>query len=334
MRIGIGLSEDLPVDEQQAIAANVEALGFSSLWTNEATGRDALLVCQAWGAATTDLGVGVGVAPIWTRSPAQLAMAAASLQEATGGRFVLGLGVSHPATMDPWHDAAYGQPLAAARDTLTIVRQLIHGGTSDHDGERFSSHRFRLAIDPLPPAAPVYLGAMGPKMLALGGELADGALLNWSTPQEVGRAASVVRGAAARAGSGRVPSSVDVAAYVRVAVHEDRAAAREALARQISNYIALPAYAEHFARQGFADAVDAVKAAYREGGSDAAVGAVPEGMLHELGWYGTPSDSPGALARYANGGLDHLIARVIPVGGDVTGSVGMVADTLARLSLT
>lgn len=334
VRIGIGISEDLPVERQQAIARHVEELGFSSLWTNEATGRDALLLCQAWAAATTELDVGVGVAPIWTRTPAQLAMATATLQEATGGRFILGLGVSHPVTMDPWHDAGYRRPLSAARDTLTILRQLLAGEESDHDGTVLSSRRFRLRVDPLPARARLYLAAMGPRMLALAGEVADGVLLNWSTPQEVGRAASAVRASATRAGGGRVPSSVDVAAYVRVAVGEDRTAARDALAREVSNYIALPAYAQHFARQGFAQAVDDVKAAFREDGPDAAIRAVPEGMLRDLGWYGTPTDSAGALARYANGGLDHLIARVVPVGGDVVGSIERVGHVLARLNLT
>ncbi|MCA1784070.1 MAG: LLM class flavin-dependent oxidoreductase, partial [Intrasporangiaceae bacterium] len=103
MKLGLGISEDVPIQVQQHLATQVESAGFSSLWTNEASGRDALLLCQAWAAATTDLQVGIGVVPIWTRTPAQLAMASATLQEASGGRFLLGLGVSHPATMGGWH---------------------------------------------------------------------------------------------------------------------------------------------------------------------------------------------------------------------------------------
>lgn len=334
MRVGIGVSEDLPVAEQQALARHVEDRGFSSLWTNEARGRDALLVCQAWAAVTTDLLVGTGVVPVWTRSPAQLAMAAATLQEASGGRFLLGLGVSHPATMDPWHGAAYRRPLDAARDAVTIVQQLVAGGGSDHEGAVFSSRDFALGIAPPPPPARVYLAAMGPVMLTVAGEHADGVLLNWSTAEETGRAASRVRAAAARVGDGRTPSSVDVAAYVRVAVHDDGDAARDALARQVSRYIALPAYADHLTRQGFREGVEAVRAAYRSGGPDAAAEAVPEAMLRGLGWYGTPSESPGALARYSKAGLDLLVARVVVVGDDPAASVRAVADALARVGLT
>jgi 5,10-methylenetetrahydromethanopterin reductase len=217
MRLGIGVSEDLPLEVQQGLAAQVEAAGFSSLWTNEAAGRDALLVCQAWAAATSTLQVGVGVAPIWTRSPAQLAMACATLQEASGGRFLLGLGVSHAATMGPWHGAEVRRPLTASRELLTILAVLERGERADLDGEVLSSRRFRLNISPLPPPTRRYLAAMGPRMLALAGTDADGVLLNWAGPAEVARAAAIVRDAARDAG--RQQADVEVATYVRVAVH-------------------------------------------------------------------------------------------------------------------
>src|SRR6056297_3416644 len=200
MRLGLGISEDLGIAVQQRLAADVEGAGFASLWTNEASGRDALLVCQAWGAATTDLQVGVGVVPLWTRSPAQLAMAAATLQEATGGRFLLGLGVSHPATMGTWHGVEVTRPLTAARETLRILAQLDAGERSDVDGSVRSSHRLRLSITPRPPATRRYLAAMGPRMLALAGESADGVLLNWASPTGIADAAHVVRAAAREAG--------------------------------------------------------------------------------------------------------------------------------------
>ncbi|MGH3440862.1 MAG: LLM class flavin-dependent oxidoreductase, partial [Nitriliruptorales bacterium] len=178
MDIGIGVSEDVTPDVQRHIAREVEGMGLHSLWTNEARGRDALLVCSTWADATTRLRVGVGVVPVWSRTPAQLAMAAATLQESTEGRFLLGIGVSHPATMDPWHGAGYRRPLEAAGDTLAILRRLFAGEPADHEGEVFSSRGLRLAMDPLPPSPPVYLAAMGPRMLELAAQHADGVLLN------------------------------------------------------------------------------------------------------------------------------------------------------------
>jgi probable F420-dependent oxidoreductase len=332
MDLGIGISEDLPITVQQRLAAHVEAAGFRSLWTNEASGRDALLLCQAWAAATTDLEVGVGVVPLWTRSPAQLAMACATLQEATGGRFLLGLGVSHGATMGPWHGAEVVKPLTAARETLAILGQLEAGEPSNVAGEVRSSRRFRLAITPRPPATRRYLAAMGPRMLALAGERADGVLLNWAGAGEVERAGAAVRAAAEQAG--RDPADVEVATYVRVAVGPDRDAARAALAAQIGQYAALPAYAAHLERQGFGAAVERVKAAHRAGADASGLAeALGEETLGALGWAGGLDDDPGsALDTYRAAGLDHLVARVVVVGDDAVESVTAVVAALDRFT--
>jgi probable F420-dependent oxidoreductase len=332
MDLGIGISEDVPITVQQRLATHVEAAGFRSLWTNEASGRDALLLCQAWAAATTDLEVGVGVVPLWTRSPAQLAMACATLQEASGGRFLLGLGVSHGATMGPWHGAAVVKPLTAARETLTILAQLEAGERSDVAGEVRSSRWFRLAITPRPPATRRYLAAMGPRMLALAGERADAVLLNWAGAPEVARAGAAVRAAARDAG--RDPGDVEVATYVRVAVGPDRDAARAALAAQIGQYAALPAYAAHLEQQGFGAAIERVKGAHRAGADAAGLAeALGSEVLDALGWAGGPTDDPGPmLATYRDAGLDHLVARVVVVGDDPVESVTAVVATLDRFT--
>lgn len=312
MRIGIGLSEDLTVDRQQQVARDVEAAGFESLWTNEAAGRDALLVCQAWGSVTSRLQVGVGVVPLWTRTPAQLAMATATLQEATGGRFLLGLGVGHPATMGRWHGAEWTRPLTAAQDTMTILRTLLSGDTVAHPGGVRTATDFRLRITPPPTSKGLYLAAMGPRMLQLGGHAADGVLLNWSSPAEVARARELVLAEARQAGR----PAPEVAAYVRVAVADDPDAARAALAREVGSYCALPAYAAHFERQRLGGMVAAAKHAYRDGGSDAVAHALQDEDLAQVGWWGTPSDDPRtALAAYGRSGLDHLVARIVVTAG-------------------
>ncbi|MDX1620797.1 MAG: LLM class flavin-dependent oxidoreductase [Nitriliruptorales bacterium] len=324
MDIGIGLSEDLTLDEQRQVAQHVEARGFRSLWTNEARGRDALITCHAWGRATERLEVGVGVVPIWTRTPAQLAMAAATLQEDLSGRFLLGLGVSHPATMGPWHGADYRHPVTAAREALRIIRQVASGKEADTRGEVFSSRRFRLEMAATPPAPRLYLAAMGPTMLGVSGELADGVLLNWSTPAGVRRSVERVHEAG---------PATEIAAYVRVAVHEDRNTARQALARELGRYCALPAYAEHLGRQGHEATVNTIKDAYKSGGSEAIPDAIDDETLLDFGWYGTPADDPGpTLARYRDAGLDHLVARVVVVDEDPIGAVDAALTALPARS--
>jgi probable F420-dependent oxidoreductase len=328
VRLGIGVSEDLPVAVQQRLATDVEGAGLASLWTNEAMGRDALQLCQAWAAVTTSLEVGVGVAPLWTRSAAQLAMACATLQEISGGRFLLGLGVSHPATMGPWHGAEFRKPRTAAKETLAILRQLEAGEASDVDGEVVSSRRFRLKVSPTPPPTRRYLAAMGPRMLQLAGTDADGVLLNWAGADEVARAGRVVRDAAA--GAGRDADDLEVATYVRLAVADDRETARGALAREIGQYCALPAYAAHFERQGLGDAVDRVKRAHKDGGGPSDLAdALGDDVLGVLGWYGTPADDVGGtLDTYRRAGLDHLVARVVVTGDDAVADVQRVVRVL------
>jgi probable F420-dependent oxidoreductase len=331
MRLGIGISEDLPVAVQQRLAADVEAAGFASLWTNEASGRDALLLCQAWAAATTALEVGVGVVPIWTRTPAQLAMASATLQEATGGRFLLGLGVSHAATMGPWHGAEVRRPLTASRELLTLLAAIEAGERTQHPGEVFASERFRLAVSPPPPVTRRYLAAMGPRMLELAGTHADGVLLNWAGPAAVAEAAARVRDAARAAG--RDPAEVEVAAYVRVAVHRDADAARGALATQIGTYGALPAYAAHLERQGHGAALARARQVRRDGGdAQALAAALGDEVLDDLGWAGSWDDDPaGTLARYEAAGLDHLVARVVVVD-DPAADIQTVVRSLDHLA--
>lgn len=326
MKLGIGVSENLPVAVQQRLAVDVEGAGLTSLWTNEASGRDALLLCQAWASVTTRLEVGIGVVPLWTRSPAQLAMASATLQEASGGRFLLGIGVSHPVTMGAWHGADVVKPRTASVEALRILAQLEAGERSDVDGEVLSSRRFRLSISPTPPPTRRYLAAMGPRMLATAGEHAHGTLLNWSSPAEVERAGGIVRDAATDVDRGRP----EVAGYVRIAVAEDRDDARRALAREIGAYCALPAYAAHFERQGLDEAVARVKEAHQAGGGpDDLADALGEEALGQLGWYGTPTDDIGpALARYEQAGLDHLVARVVVTGDDAVADVHRVVRAL------
>ncbi len=325
MKVGLGVSEDLTISAQQQVARDVEAAGLASLWTNEARGRDALLLCQAWAAATSTLDVGVAVLPIWTRSPAQIAMGAATLSEASGGRFQLGLGVSHPGTMTPWHHADFRRPRTAAKETLAVLRQLFAGEKADVDGEITGARHFRLGLSPLPPAPRVLLGAMGPRMLELAGSDADGVFLNWSGAHEIGRAAAATRASATDAGR----PAPHVATYVRVAVDPDPAKARAALAREFGQYAALPAYADHFARQGLGDTVIAVKAAFKEHGAAGIPDAISDDALRVVGWWGTPDDDPRpALDAYAEAGLDQLVARVVVTGDDPTASISHVLSAL------
>ena len=321
MRIGLSLNEDLPVGRQRAMARDVEAAGLASIWANDALGRDPFLLCQAWADETSTIQVGIGIVQMLTRTAVQYAKAAATLQELSGGRFLLGFGVSQPAAMR-WHGIEIERPLAATRDMLALVAAITGGETTDHDGV-LRSHGFRLQMSPLPPPVPLYLGAMRPKALALAGTSADGVLLSWEGPEAVRHAAGVVRSAAAEAGR----PAPEIAAYVRIALAHDREEARTALARQVAGYWQF--YAPHFEPQVPAASFAAASSAYEQGGADALVSAVDDEILTTLGWYGTPSDGLGdVLARYEDAGVEHFIVRGVPVGDSIEW-LGLLLRTLS-----
>ena len=310
MRIGLSLNEDIPVSRQRGMARDAEAAGLASIWSNDGLGRDPFLLCQMWADETSTLQVGIGIVQILTRSAAQQAKAAATLQESSGGRFLLGLGVSQPSAMR-WHGLEIDRPLSSTRDMLELVSAITRGETTDHDGV-LSSHGFHLQISPLPPPVPLYLGAMKPKALALAGTHADGVLLSWESPDAVAQAVTAVRAAADGAGK----PAPEIAAYVRIAVAETRDRARKALAQQVAGYWQY--YASHFEHQVPAAAFAAASATYEQGGAAVLTDALDDDILLELGWYGTPKDDVGdALARYEAAGVEHFIVRAVPVGDPI-----------------
>jgi 5,10-methylenetetrahydromethanopterin reductase len=330
MRLGVSFTGDVPIPEQRRLAYEVEAAGLGSLWANDGYGRDPFLLCQAWADATEQLTVGVGVAQIPTRTPAQLAKAAVTVQEGSGARFVLGLGVSQPRSLAAWHGVEAAPPLATARDALAIVRAVVTGEATDHDGDVFSSHAFRLEISPLPAAIPIYLGAMKPKMLALAGQAADGVLLSWESPAAVARATERVEAAAVAAGRPKPETAV----YVRVAIEPDRPTARRALADEVASF--WPYYADHFAAQAPDPAAVAAASAAARDGAAALASSLSDDLLMTVGWYGTPDDDLGPLiASYREAGAEHLIARPLATGDPrvslerVTAAFGAATEHLA-----
>ena len=309
MRLGVTFTGDVPIPEQRRLAYELESAGLESLWTNDGYGRDPLLLCQAWADATERLTVGVGVAQIPTRTPVQLAKAAVTVQEASAGRFVLGIGVSQPLALESWHGVRAGRPLATAHDALAILHSIIAGGTTDHDGDELRSRGFQLGISPLPPPVPVYLGAMRPKMLALAGREAEGVLLSWESPEAVGHASEQVYAAAAAAGRPKP----EVAAYVRISIAPDRRDARRALASEVAEFWKY--YANHIASQAPDPAAMSAAHAAAQDGPEALAAALSDELLMTVGWYGSTDDDLGPLlARYRSAGLEHFIARPITSG--------------------
>ena len=327
MHIGVGLDANLGLSLEDQAEASREAAksGYTSIWTPEGTGDDSYQICgYRWNATRQivpeGLHTGIAVSPVMYRTPIAFAMTGGTVSKITGGRFVMGIGSG--GAYRPRDRAALGLPnfsaLALMRDYLSIIRPLVSGETVSYKGETVSLQGGKLGISP-PPKTPVYLGALGPQMLRLAGELADGACLNWCSPEQIAWSRERIAEGAAK--SGRNPSDVNVTEYIRVCVDDDVDAARIAMAKATMNY-ALGArvptererqlgYRAHFERMGFTDELMKLDEMRRKGASqDEVADAFPVDLMLKVGYFGKPSGAREAFMRLAKG-LDTALVRVV-----------------------
>jgi alkanesulfonate monooxygenase SsuD/methylene tetrahydromethanopterin reductase-like flavin-dependent oxidoreductase (luciferase family) len=289
MIIGVGLDGrlGLPFGQLREVANHAEALGFESLWTPAGGVPDAFHVCAAW-SLDTSLRTGISVVPaarMWT--PMTLAIQAATLAQLSSGRFVLGLGTGGVGPSF-WKSVGLpNRPITVMRAYTTAVRQLLAGQTVTAEGPGVRLQSASLGLEDLPPA-PVYLAALGPQMLRLAGEIADGALLNWATPPRIATSRALVAEGAARAG--RDPGEISTTMYVRVCIDDDVTAARQ---------------------MGFDDVLRELEGRRDRGESLAQlVDAAPDELLRAVGYFGPAAQAPTAFARLS-AGLDETIVRII-----------------------
>jgi alkanesulfonate monooxygenase SsuD/methylene tetrahydromethanopterin reductase-like flavin-dependent oxidoreductase (luciferase family) len=327
MDIGIGLDATLNLSfaDQANLAQEAARLGYTNIWTPEGAGQDSFQLCShRWAAScqvtTEGLTTGIGVSPVLYRTPIAFAMSGGTVSQLTGGRFIMGIGAG--GAYRPGTRRALGLPrfsaLALMRDYLVTVRGLVAGEEVNYAGEVVTLRGVKLAITP-PPHTPVYLGALGPEMLRLGGELADGICLNWCSPEQIAWSRDRIAEGTARVK--RDPSSVQVAEYIRVCVDQDIDVARRAFARSTMGYALgqrVPTererqlgYRAHFERMGFTEALAELDRMRQRGApTNEVADAFPSELLKRVGYYGTPEEAAGAFRHLAEG-LDIAIVRVV-----------------------
>ena len=327
MDIGIGLDGGLKLSAAEQVELSQEAarLGYTSIWTNEGSGQDMFQVCaQRWAASRSEapegVETGIAVSPVLYRSPVAFAMSGGTLSQLTGGKFHMGIGTG--GAYRPRSRRALGLPrmsaLALMRDYLITVRGLVAGEEVDYQGEVVTLRGMKLDIDP-PPRTPVYLGALGPEMLRLAGELADGACLNWCNPEQIAWSRERIAEGAARVG--RDPSEVKMVQYIRFCVDDDLEAARLAYARATMGYALGPqvpttrerglGYRAHFERMGFTEELAGLDEMRTKGASrDEVAQAFSPELLSNVGYYGESAGASEAFSTLAEG-LDLAIVRVV-----------------------
>ena len=332
MEIGVGLDASLGLSISGQIEASQEAarMGYTSIWTPEGTGQDSFQLCAQRWAATREvvpegLTTGIAVSPVMYRTPVAFAMSGGTLSQLTGGRFLMGIGSG--GAYRPRSRQALGlrrlSALAMMRDYLTTVRGLVAGEEADYQGEVVTLRGIKLDISPAP-RTPVYLGALGPEMLRLAGELADGVCLNWCTPEQIAWSRERIAEGAARVN--RDPSEVKVVEYIRVCIDDDPDTARRAYARATMGYALgqqVPTererrlgYRGHFERMGYVEELAALDRMRKEGASrDEVADAFPTELLRSVGYYGPAEGAAEAFTRLSQG-LDVAIVRVVAARPD------------------
>jgi F420-dependent oxidoreductase-like protein len=320
MKVGVVVEPRLPGAVDFACAA--EELGVASLWIPEVWGYDALTGLAFLAARTSRIGLGTFVVQLGSRSPALLATSALSMQELSGGRFVLGVGTSGPRVMEGWHGVRFRRPVQTTRETIEIVRIVSSGDRLEHDGPVYPlplPDSSGAALRPMvrPAHVPVYVAAMGPENLRLTGEVADGWLGNAFIPE----ARDVFLGPLAEGAqrAGRTLDDLDLVAPVAVEFHDDERAAAEAVRRHADGYAftigAMGAggrnfYNEAFTRLGYGAEVAAVARLWSEGRRDEARAAVPLDLGKLTNLVGTGAQVADRVDAYREAGITTLLAKL------------------------
>ncbi len=307
-----------------------DRLGFDSVWTAEAYGSDALMPLAWWGAATEQIKLGTSIVQISARAPAATAMAAMTLDHLSGGRVILGLGVSGPQVVEGWYGQPFAKPLARMREYIGILRAIwAREGPVTNAGPHYPlpvggrggvtglGKALKSSIHPLRSDIPIYLAAEGPKNIALGAELCDGWLALFYSPHHDDFYREALAEGFQRPGARRTPDAFEVAASVPLIVTDDIESAADALRPMYALYFGgmgargTNFHADVAIRMGYEADVARIQDLYLSGRKDEAAAAVPTRLLEQLTLIGPPDKIRHDLEAWR----DSIVTTLL-VGGD------------------
>jgi F420-dependent oxidoreductase-like protein len=314
-----------PPDAAQAIA-EAESLGVDSIWTAEAYGSDCLTPLAWWGAATSRIKLGTAIVQMSARQPAATAMAAMTMDHLSGGRFILGLGVSGPQVVEGWYGMPFAKPLARTREYIGILRDIwARKGPVTAEGEHYRlplpggtglAKPLKSSIHPLREEIPIYLGAEGPKNIALCAELCDGWLAMLFSPTHQAPYEAALAEGFSRPGARRNAEEFEVCATVPLIVSDDVDSSIDALRPFYALYFGgMGAKGTNFhanvaIRMGYEREVEQIQELYLGGKKNEAGAAVPRELIEELSLVGPPEKIRDDLAKWRESIVTTLIVSV------------------------
>jgi F420-dependent oxidoreductase-like protein len=312
---GLGLSSE----DQLAIVQEAERLGYDSVWTAEAYGSDAATILGWIAHATTRIRIGSGIFQMPGRSPAMTAMTAATLDQLSGGRMILGIGSSGPQVAEGWHGQRFGRQLQRTREYVDVVRMALRRERVVYDGETLTlplpagpGKALKLTIAPVQERIPIYLAAIGPNNTALAAEIADGWIPTLFSPEHVAEFRPLLEQGFARAGA-KGFDDFEIAPMVNVMVTDDVDAARDAMRHYVALYVGgMGSRDKNFynalvRRYGFEDAAQKVQDLYLEGKKDEAAAALPAELIDTVSLCGPPDVVRERLAVFRDAGVGTLM---------------------------
>lgn len=315
------------------LAREADRLGYSVVWAAEAYGSDAATVLAWVGAQTTKIDLGSAVFQIPARTPAMTAMTAATLDTLSGGRFRLGLGVSGPQVSEGWHGVRFDRPLARTREYVDVVRMALKRERVAYEGDYFRlplpdgpGKALALTVHPVRTQLPIYLAAIGPRNLELAGEIADGWLAIFFSPEHAPQHLAHI--AAGRERSGLTLDGFDIVPTVPVVIGEDVEACAQPLRAYTALYVGGMGSAEtNFynqlaCRMGYEAEADEIQKKYLERDYSGAAAAVPFELIDRTCLIGPAARIRERLSAYAQAGVTTL--TISPYAPDLEGRTHML----------
>jgi F420-dependent oxidoreductase-like protein len=345
MRLGMllkysGAPGSLALDE----VLEAERLGYDSVWSGEAYGTDAVTPCAWILARTTRIRAGAGIMQMSARTPACTAMTALTLQALSNNRFLLGIGASGPLVVEGWHGVAFGKPLARTREYIEILRKILkRDAPLQHEGELYQipyrgpgSTGLGKPLKSIlhgDPDMPIYTASITPAGLRTAGEVADGILPIFMSPEKPGSVTGPLSDGIRRRSNGGSLADVDIAPYVRINMGADLQACRDALKPEFALYIGgMGARSKNFynevAKQlGYEEAAAKIQDAYLGGRRSEAIAAVPDALVDETSLVGNPERIRDRLQAWKEAGKRHEVGSML-LSGVTRESLRVVAEAV------
>src|SRR3954467_6874433 len=327
-------------DEQLKLVREAESLEFDSVWSAEAYGSDAATVL-AWIAAQTEtIKLGSAIFQMPGRSPAMTAMTAVTIDQLSNGRMILGIGSSGPQVAEGWHGQRFPKQLQRTREYVEIGRKALARERLEYKGEQYElplpdgpGKALKLMIGPIQDKIPIYIAAIGPKNTQLTGEIADGWIPTFFSPEHVGESRKLLEEGAARAG--RSLDDFDMAPTVQVSIDDDVDRARDVMRPFLALYVGgMGSRKQNFynalvRRYGFEDAAEEVQNLYLEGKKEEAAAALPDERSDTTTLVGPRDKIAERLSVYREAGVGTLM--VTPVAFDPEERKTMVRELAEML---